>query len=157
MDLDTGKKIIKGKLVFIKNYNSYDLVILNEDSDKQEIVRLNLGEEVRFKGKKIKASRVLEKDKKSKNIGYFDLDKISFPLIIRSRENGDKFKPFGMNHRKKLKDFFIDEKIDKNIRDQIPIILSENDIIWVGGYRISDDYKLDSGTNNILKIEVADD
>lgn len=157
LDLDTGKKIIKDKLIFIKNYNSYDLVILNEDSDKQEIVRLNLGEEVRFKGKKIKASRVLEKDKKSKNIGYFDLDKISFPLIIRSRENGDKFKPFGMNHRKKLKDFFIDEKIDKNIRDQIPIILSENDIIWVGGYRISDDYKLDSGTNNILKIEVADD
>lgn len=157
LDLDTGKKIIKGKLVFIKNYNSYDLVILNEDSDKQEIVRLNLGEQVRFKGKKIKASRVLEKDKKSKNIGYFDLDKISSPLIIRSRENGDKFKPFGMNHRKKLKDFFIDEKIDKNIRDQIPIILSENDIIWVGGYRISDDYKLDSGTNNILKIEVADD
>ena len=35
LDLDTGKKIIKGKLVFIKNYNSYDLVILNEDSDKQ--------------------------------------------------------------------------------------------------------------------------
>ena len=157
LDLDTGKKIIKGKLVFIKNYNSYDLVILNEDSDKQEIVRLNLGDQVRFKGKKIKASRVLEKDKKSKNIGYFDLDKISFPLIIRSRENGDKFKPFGMNHRKKLKDFFIDEKIDKSTRNQIPIILSENDIIWVGGYRISDDYKLDSGTNNILKIEVADD
>lgn len=156
-NLQTGKKIIKDKLVFQKNYNSYELMILNREQNDSVIKKINLDEEIVFNGRKIKTSIVFEKKEKLRNIGYFDLDKISFPLTVRTRENGDKFRPLGMNHKKKLKDFFIDEKIDKSIRDQIPIILSNDDIIWIAGYRISEQFKVDSGTKNILKIEVEDD
>ncbi|WP_416334492.1 tRNA lysidine(34) synthetase TilS [Anaerococcus sp. DFU013_CI05] len=156
-NLQTGKKIIKDKLVFQKNYNSYELMVLNREQNDSVIKKINLDEEIVFNGRKIKTSIVFEKKEKLKNIGYFDLDKISFPLTVRTRENGDKFRPLGMNHKKKLKDFFIDEKIDKSIRDQIPIILSNDDIIWIAGYRISEQFKVDSGTKNILKIEVEDD
>lgn len=156
-NLQTGKKIIKDKLVFQKNYNSYELMILNREQNDSVIKKINLDEEIVFNGRKIKTSIVFEKKEKLRNIGYFDLDKISFPLTVRTRENGDKFRPIGMNHKKKLKDFFIDEKIDKSIRDQIPIILSNDDIIWIVGYRISEQFKVDSGTKNILKIEVEDD
>ncbi|WP_296141965.1 tRNA lysidine(34) synthetase TilS [uncultured Anaerococcus sp.] len=156
-NLQTGKKIIKDKLVFQKNYNSYELMILNREQNDSVIKKINLDEEIVFNGRKIKTSIVFEKKEKLRNIGYFDLDKISFPLTVRTRENGDKFRPLGMNHKKKLKDFFIDEKIDKSIRDQIPIILSNDDIIWIVGYRISEQFKVDSGTKNILKIEVEDD
>lgn len=62
-----------------------------------------------------------------------------------------------MNNNKKLKDFFIDEKVDRNLRDKIPLIISNDEIIWIVGHRVSNDFKLDKTTNNILKIEVEND
>lgn len=156
-DLNTGKKVIKDDIVFIKNYRSYDLKLKSKEKVPNSIISLDLGQEIDFNGIKIRASSVLEKNSKDKNIGYFDLDKISFPLTVRTRRNGDRFKPLGMNHIKKLKDFFIDQKIDKNIRDEVPIILSNDEIIWLAGHRISEDYKVSNKTKNILKIEVAND
>lgn len=156
-DLNTGKKVIKDDIAFSKNYRSYDLELVTKEQKFNDILSLDLGQEIDFNGIKLKASRVLEKDSKDKNIGYFDLDRISFPLTIRTRRNGDRFKPLGMNHSKKLKDFFIDQKIDKNIRDEVPIILSNDEIIWLAGHRISEDYKVSNQTKNILKIEVAND
>lgn len=156
-DLNTGKKVIKDDIAFSKNYRSYDLELVTKEQKFNDILSLDLGQEIDFNGIKIKASIALEKDSKDKNIGYFDLDKIFFPLTVRTRRNGDRFKPLGMNHNKKLKDFFIDQKIDKNIRDEVPIILSNDEIIWLAGHRISEDYKVSNQTKNILKIEVAND
>ncbi len=56
-------------------------------------------------------------------------------LIIRSRRNGDYFYPAGMSGRKKLKDYFIDEKIPRSERDKTPIITSGADIVCIVGYR----------------------
>ena len=155
--LNTGKKVIKDDIAFSKNYRSYDLELVTKEQKFNDILSLDLGQEIYFNGIKIKASIALKKDSKDKNIGYFDLDEISFPLTVRTRRNGDRFKPLGMNHSKKLKDFFIDQKIDKNIRDEVPIILSNDEIIWLAGHRISEDYKVSNQTKNILKIEVTND
>ena len=62
-----------------------------------------------------------------------------------------------MNNNKKLKDFFIDEKVDRNLRDKIPLIISNDEIIWIVGHRVSNDFKVDKTTSNILKIEVKND
>lgn len=155
--LETGKKIIKDDIIFTKNYKSYDLELIVGKKDSPSICKISLNEEIIFNGKNIKTSKVSEKTNKSKNVGYFDMDKLLFPLFIRTRKNGDRFYPLGMKHSKKLKDFFIDEKVDKNTRDEVPLILSDNKIIWVAGYRISEEFKVDKGTKNILKIEVAND
>ncbi len=87
-------------------------------------------------------------------IKYFDYDKISNGLYIRNRRNGDRFNPIGMEGTKKLKDFFIDEKIPKEKRDVIPLVLNGEDIIWVTGYRISNKYKITDNTKSIIMIEV---
>jgi len=155
--LETGKKIIKDDIIFTKNYKSYDLELIVGKKDSPSICKISLNEEIIFNGKNIKTSKVSEKTNKSKNVGYFDMDKLLFPLFIRTRKNGDRFYPLGMKHSKKVKDFFIDEKVDKNTRDEVPLILSDNKIIWVVGYRISEEFKVDKGTKNILKIEVAND
>lgn len=92
---------------------------------------------------------------KSNNIEltkYFDYDKINGKIKLRYRRNGDKFIPFGMNGSKKLKDLFIDLKIPKDKRDEIPLILFGEDIGWIVGYRISEKFKIDEKTKNILKI-----
>ena len=54
---------------------------------------------------------------------------------------------------KKLKSFFIDEKIPKEERDKTPLILEGENIIWVVGHRISEDYKVTSNTSRVLVLE----
>ncbi|MBI4244417.1 MAG: tRNA lysidine(34) synthetase TilS [Planctomycetes bacterium] len=84
----------------------------------------------------------------------FDQDKINEPLFIRLRQPGDSFKPLGGPGRCKLKDFFIDQKIPKEYRDQIPVIVDKNDnIVWVVGYRISDDSKVTESSSKILRMK----
>ncbi len=53
-----------------------------------------------------------------------DADKINIPFIIRFRQPGDQFVPFGMTQLKRLKEFFIDEKVPKYERDLIPVFLT---------------------------------
>ncbi|MFW5982045.1 MAG: tRNA lysidine(34) synthetase TilS [Halanaerobiaceae bacterium] len=84
-----------------------------------------------------------------------DFKKIKTPLLIRNRKQGDRFFPFGMNGSKKLKDFFIDQKIPREERDKIPIVLDANKrIIWVAGYRADDRFKVSDDTRKILKIGI---
>ncbi|SHK59001.1 tRNA lysidine(34) synthetase TilS [Tepidibacter formicigenes] len=85
---------------------------------------------------------------------FFDADKIYGNLLIRSRRNGDKIKILGLGGNKKIKDLFIDLKIPKESRDKIPILSDEKGIIWVMGYRMSEDYKIDKDTKNVLKVSL---
>jgi len=86
---------------------------------------------------------------------YLDKDLIGDALRIRRWKKGDRFIPFGMKGNKKLQDFFIDNKIPKSIRSNIPIITTEDDIIvWVGGLRIDDRYKITKQTKQILKLNI---
>src|SRR5699024_8939603 len=103
-------------------------------------------------------TKVISKEKceinfKNRFIKYFDYDMISNCLYIRNRRNGDRFSPIGMKGTKKLKDFFIDEKVSKEERDSIPLVVAGEDIIWVLGYRISEKYKITEKTKNIIIIE----
>lgn len=157
-DLDNGKKIIKDKLVLRKTYDSYILENKNNREKFVEVISLPENGQINFDGLNIKTSIInTNKYEKSKNIGYFDYDKLAFPLKVRTRRNGDRFVPLGHKSEKKLKDFFIDQKIDREKRDQIPLILSNDKIVWITSFRISDEFKVTESTKKILKIEVCDD
>lgn len=89
-----------------------------------------------------------------KRFAIVDLDKLQLPLIIRGRVSGDFFYPFGLGRRKKLQDFFVDEKIPRDERDKIPLLTSANNIVWVIGYRLDDRYKVDKNTRRVLKLDI---
>ncbi|HHT9126082.1 MAG TPA: tRNA lysidine(34) synthetase TilS [Candidatus Brocadiia bacterium] len=82
----------------------------------------------------------------------FDLDKIKGPIYVRTRRAGDRFHPLGSKGIKKLKDFFIDEKVPYLMRSRIPIVVMDDQPIWIVGMRIDDRVKLNKGTKNVLKI-----
>jgi tRNA(Ile)-lysidine synthase len=86
------------------------------------------------------------------NKAIMDLDRVSFPLTLRSRKTGDRFRPLGLRGSKKLKDFFIDAKVPKSQRRQIPILCSKDHIIWVVGHRLDDRVKLTSNTSRVLRL-----
>jgi tRNA(Ile)-lysidine synthase len=82
-----------------------------------------------------------------------DLDRADMPLRIRRRKEGDRFFPLGLGGSKKLKEFFIDEKIEKRKRDSIPLLVDAQDrIMWVMGHRIDDRFKVTSTTQRILHM-----
>ena len=80
--------------------------------------------------------------KKDKNFAVFDYQKLQFPLILRRWKKGDVFTPIGMKGKKKLSDFFIDNKISIPEKENICVLCSSAEIIWIVGYRISDKFKV---------------
>lgn len=86
--------------------------------------------------------------------GFFDMDRLRFPLIIRNFRPGDRFKPLGMTGTQKLKDFFVNQKVPKSQRAQCPILLCRGKIIWVVGHRIDESVKVIPSTGTILKGEL---
>lgn len=96
----------------------------------------------------------LDKNGDGKRKAIFDLDTLKLPLQVRKRREGDYFCPIGMGgKKKKLQDFFVDEKIPRDERDSIPIVVSDNDIIWVAGYRMDERFKPTEKTKRFLIIE----
>lgn len=85
---------------------------------------------------------------------YIDEKAVKGNLRIRYRQDGDRFRPFGLNGTKKLKDYFIDQKVPREQRDRIPLLVDEDNIVWVIGYQTSDDYKITPSTKDVLKISV---
>ena len=82
----------------------------------------------------------------------FDMDKVSGHITVRRRRNGDRFTPFGMSGSKKLQDFLTDAKVPRNHRDFIPIVLSEDKIIWIVGHRPANHAKITTATRHTLRI-----
>lgn len=83
----------------------------------------------------------------------FDAEKLTLPLTVRYRKDGDKMSPRGMYGTKKLSDIFSDEKIDRHLRDTVPVVEKDSDIIYVGGLRKSALYKPDEATKKYVIIE----
>jgi len=91
---------------------------------------------------------------RDKKIAYLDFDKLEWPLVVRHRIPGDQFVPFGMKHKKKLKNYFIDIKLPVENRTQTLIFTDQNQIIWIGGHRIDNRFAVQPETNNILMLKI---
>ncbi len=97
--------------------------------------------------------------------------KISFPLHIRHWQDGDWMRPFGMKGRKKkLSDIFVDLGLSLSDKENVlvlsgadfeaelpggeKVIVPDNHIIGILGYRISEEAKIDQNTASIIKIRL---
>jgi tRNA(Ile)-lysidine synthase len=79
-------------------------------------------------------------------------------LIVRRRRPGDWFCPIGMGRRrKKLQDFFVDQKVSRHRRDQVPLVLAPSGIVWVGGYRGDERFRPQSGTSTIVRLSLVEE
>ena len=88
------------------------------------------------------------------NRAYLDYEKTGANIKLRYFRSGDSFIPLGMKGRKKLKTFFIDEKIPYNKRMSVPLLTSiEGSIIWIYGKRIGENYRVTDMTSKVLMLE----
>lgn len=163
-DIGTNKRIDLPNGIYAKNiygeiYLKKKEALIKRDNEISEIKlsKQNLdGLKIDFLGCSIEFNiKLKEKNLKFNNndlIKYFDYDKINEDVIIRKRKNGDKMIPLGMNGSKKIKDIFINMKIPKDYRDNIPIIEFDNEIAWLLGVKTSETFKVTNKTKRIIKI-----
>jgi len=84
-----------------------------------------------------------------------DTELLIYPLTIRAWQQSDFFYPLGMKTRKKLSDFFIQQKIPLHEKNNIPLLVNGNgDIMWIAGHRISERYKVNDNTKKVTIFEL---
>ncbi|RWY49217.1 tRNA lysidine(34) synthetase TilS [Mucilaginibacter gilvus] len=84
-----------------------------------------------------------------------DAEKLTYPLTLRAWQQGDYFYPLGMKTRQKLSDFFIHQKVPLHKKSEVPVLVNANgDIIWLGGYRPDERYKVDKNTKKVTIFEL---
>ena len=83
---------------------------------------------------------------------WFDYDKIKKGFCIRNRENGDFLVSDREGHHKKLKSYFIDEKIPQNKRNSMWLLAQDSHVLWLVGGRISEQVKVTKDTKTVFEI-----
>lgn len=151
---ETGKKIPFGK-DFMLTVTSNSIKCVSKIKQKQITQKkLEIPGTTFYEYGKFKATFV-KNQKSFKDAIYLDYQKLSKPLYVRSKKDGDAFVPFGMKGRKKLQDFFVDKKIPFYKRITIPVITdSKNNIVAIGTDIIAGPYKVLKSSGKILKLEV---
>ena len=155
-----GKMIIehRGEMADVLLWDKEPVMVPSGEKgmDFPFVCRLNNGLKVEFvlffrqKGQKVPENQYTK---------WFDYDKIEESLMIRSRRTGDFLTiadgKGGMRH-KLLKDYMITEKIPRQFRDEIPVIAAEHHILWLVGWRISEYFKVEENTKQVLQVKLIE-
>jgi tRNA(Ile)-lysidine synthase len=154
-------------IVVLKEYNqlvfqdcSSKNPAISEEEESSQVIDITKKFHI-FNKRRILCKRISKNDITAEHFidpdnALIDLDKLSLPLTIGYRKEGDKFIPIGMKGTKKLKDFFIDEKISKFERGKILIFRDQEKIVWIGGLRLDERLKIDEQTKNVLSIRIEE-
>ena len=146
-------------LPHIVAYNSYDIIRFSNDKNCATIqsedicIPFSVGEH-HFGTLTISVSEAGRGAfKTDAHTSCVDASKIPADAVFRTRKAGDRIHPVGAGGSKKLKDFFIDKKVERDRRD-VPLLCSGNEVLCVIGMCVSEKAAVDGGTEKIIKISV---
>jgi tRNA(Ile)-lysidine synthase len=86
------------------------------------------------------------------DVALFDWNALRPPLRVRSRLEGDRFQPFGMEGTQSLKELFINSKIAFSFRQSVPLVCDQSGILWVVGVRRSARAPVTDDTQTVLAV-----
>lgn len=85
-------------------------------------------------------------------VEYIDAERLGKQLVLRPWQAGDWFIPLGMKRKKKLSDFFTDQKVPRYQKSSIPVLESDGSIVWICGKRLDDRFKLTDRTHTAIRL-----
>jgi len=151
---ESGKYISSATHKIIRNRSWLIIAPINTLEANHILINKN-DTEIDFAIGKLKIRRLTERPttlSASEFIVTLDAKNISFPLLLRKWKLGDYFYPLGMQKKKKLSRFFIDQKLSLTDKEKIWVIESDKKIIWIIGKRIDDRFKITDKTTDVLSI-----
>lgn len=144
---------------------TYDRLLLKkaereQDEDEPEPLKIQPDADYVLKdGRSLKtrlfSANKIENIPKNDCTKWFDYDKITGDLFLRTREQGDFVTIRDDGARKTLQDYFVNEKIPKSERDRMLVLADGSHIVWVPGKRISAHYKVTEQTKRILEVHIG--
>ena len=154
VDGQSGKQVFSAEFRLLKNRDTLILSPISEISEKEEFEINENDKEINFP-LKLRLCNVSHITIDSNKTIFVDAEKIQFPLILRKWKEGDSFQPFGMGGKsKKVSKLFKDEKLSLIEKENIWLLCSNNQIVWVVGIRQDERFKIENPSNKILKIEL---
>jgi tRNA(Ile)-lysidine synthase len=90
----------------------------------------------------------------SGDVTWLDAERMGRDVRVRTRRSGDRLQPLGSIYTKKLKDFLIDAKIPRAVRDRLPLVVTSMGIAWVAGVRPAEWAKVTPTTRAILRLQL---
>ena len=100
-------------------------------------------------------SQIRQDDLHDSSQAWLNADCLDFPLVVRGRQDGDRFQPFGMGgHSQKLSDFFINKNIPQEARDLWPLLTSGEQIVWIAGLQPAHNFGMKGSEKAILHLQL---
>ena len=154
VDSQSGKQVFSAEFRLLKDRDFLILIPLHAiieeaeyyiDSSQNQInIPLNLS-----------FSKVTDISIGSNTTIFVDEDTLQFPLVLRHWKEGDSFQPFGMNGKsKKVSKLFKDEKLSLIDKENVWLLCSGTEIVWIIGMRQDDRFRITNTTKNLLKIQL---
>jgi tRNA(Ile)-lysidine synthase len=83
-------------------------------------------------------------------------DELHGSLVVRNRRPGDRFRPVGLCGSKKIQDLFVDRKVPRSARDEVPIVVDGSGrIVWVAGFGIDERFRVTDPSQAVLVLRLT--
>ena len=151
---ETGKYIQSATHRIIKNRN-WLIITPNQTTEAQNILIEEEDSKIHFEKGIIQIERrpITSYQSSSVNLtAQLNAAEIKFPLLLRKWKQGDCFYPLGMNKKKKISRFFIDQKLSLSQKENVWVIEMDKKIIWVVGMRIDNRFKITDSTQEFISL-----
>ncbi len=161
-DIFTKMHVQKGKTfesithLLIKEDSCFEIVLRKEELLEDRCVINHIDENFLVRNLRYEIQKLTPESfngKFEQSQAYLDFNKLKFPMLIRKWQAGDWFIPFGMKGKKKLSDYFIDEKFTIQEKENTFVIVSAEDIVCILGHRTDDRYRIKEDTSIIYHIK----
>lgn len=157
LDAESGKYVVSATHRVLRNRAW--LIISGLEEKQERIVVVHENEtSVPFVNGVLQFSRhtIAEGYTPAADAGTAELDAslIAFPLLLRQWKTGDYFYPLGMDKKKKLSRFFIDQKLSLADKEKVWVLESGKKIIWITGMRIDHRFRVKPSTKELLRIRL---
>ena len=151
---ETGKYIQSATHRIIKNRN-WVIIAPLQNTEAQHILIEEKDTHVDFEAGTLHVEKLTTAKAQivtDSSIAFLNAAEITYPLLLRKWKQGDYFYPLGMQKKKKLNRFLIDQKLSLTQKENTWVIEMNKKIIWIVGKRIDNRFKVMPSTTNLLQL-----
>ncbi len=122
------------------------------DPEAPAAVRLPVPGSVRFGSQEVAAAAVWGSPTAGE--GVLDAGALAAELVVRTWEPGDRMAPLGLGGTATLQDLFTDRRVPRSRRHEVPVVVSDGEIVWVPGVATGERFRVTSATERAVQLSV---